>query len=96
MIVRAVIHNVVPYARVALYIGIHAESLFSSAAPRFSDGWRRRSDQFFLAAAAASTGRRRVKREIKLCVVSPVHTSNIVEATFDFVVTNGNNVERVS
>jgi len=24
----------------------------------------------------------------------PVHTSNIVEATFDFVATNGNNVER--
>ena len=24
----------------------------------------------------------------------PVHTSNVVEATFDFVATNGNNVER--
>jgi len=27
--------------------------------------------------------------------LSPVHTSNIVEATFDFVAKNGNNVERV-
>ena len=26
--------------------------------------------------------------------LGPVHTSNIVEATFDFVATNGNNVER--
>jgi len=28
------------------------------------------------------------------CSLGPVHTSNIVEATFDFVATNGNNVER--
>ena len=28
-------------------------------------------------------------------VLSPVHTSNNVEATFDFVAKNGNNVERV-
>jgi len=27
--------------------------------------------------------------------LSPVHTSNNVEATFDFVAKNGNNVERV-
>ena len=27
-------------------------------------------------------------------LIGPVHTSNIVEATFDFVATNGNNVER--
>jgi len=28
-------------------------------------------------------------------LLSPVHTSNNVEATFDFVAKNGNNVERV-
>jgi len=26
--------------------------------------------------------------------LSPIHTSNIVEATLDFVATNGNNVEQ--
>jgi len=30
-----------------------------------------------------------------LNALSPVHTSNNVEATFDFVAKNGNNVERV-
>ena len=29
------------------------------------------------------------------CLLSPVHTSNNVEATFDFVFKNGNNVKRV-
>jgi len=28
-------------------------------------------------------------------VLNPVHTSNNVEATFDFIAKNGNNVERV-
>jgi len=36
-----------------------------------------------------------LRRLVAPGLLSPVHTSNNVEATFDFVAKNGNNVERV-
>jgi len=35
-------------------------------------------------------------KDFELILSSPAHTSNNFEATFDFVATSGNNVERVS